>query len=66
MTNWMQKYGDTRSPSQIKRLPRDEMIEVARRCCLLEHLSDEEIEAMTAKQLRFEIDSVILWLEGPY
>lgn len=64
-TDWMRRYGDERSPAQIKRLPRVEMISTARRCCLLEHLSDAEIASMTVEQLRGEIDDVVAWMEGP-
>ena len=65
MTDWTRRYGDPRSPAQIKRLPRADMIATARRCCMLEHLSDAEIDAMTVDQLRREIDSVVLWMDGP-
>lgn len=63
--HWIEAYGDDRSPAQIKKLPRPEMIRVARRCCLLEHMSDAEIEAASTAQLRREIDSVVRWMEGP-
>jgi hypothetical protein len=65
-TDWSSKYGDSRPPSQIKRLPREEMISTARRCCLLEHLSDSEIDGMSTTAIRREIDSVVLWMEGPF
>ena len=60
--SWMQKYGSDLSPNQIKRLPRAEMIPQAKACCLLEHLSDSEIEAMTVRQLHFEINSIVSWM----
>lgn len=60
---WVQKYGDPRSPAQIKSLPREEMIRAARACCLLEHLSDSEIDAATVTQLRREIDSVVRFMD---
>lgn len=66
--DWLRKYGDPRSPAQIKRLPREEMIETARRCCLLEHLDMAEIEAMSTAQIRREIDGVVAWMDrdGPW
>ena len=63
-SDWVQRYGDHRSPAQIKRLPRAEMISVARSCCLLECLSDEEIEAASTAALKLEIDSVVAWMEA--
>ena len=61
--DWDRRHGDPRSPAQIKRLPRAEMISVARSCCLLECLSDAEIEAATVAELRQEIDSVVAWMD---
>jgi hypothetical protein len=61
--DWTTRYGDRRSPAQIKRLPRAEMIRVARACCLLEHLSTAEVEALSVAALRREIDSVVCWME---
>lgn len=66
--DWLRKYGDPRSPAQIKRLPREEMIRVARQCCLLEHLDMAEIEAMTVAQIHAEIDGTVAWMDrdGPW
>ena len=54
----IRKYGDTRSVATIKRLPRAEMIATAKACCMLEHMSDDEIDAATVATLRREIDAI--------
>ena len=60
----IRKYGDPRSLAEIKRLPRAEMIATAKACCLLEHMSDDEIAAATVAKLRREIDAVDMWMSN--
>jgi len=58
MKDNIRKYGDPRSVAEIKRLPRAEMIATAKACCILEHMTDDEIAAATVVKLRREIDAV--------
>ena len=60
----IKRYGDPRSVAAIKRLPRAEMIATARACCMLEHMSDAEIEAATVAELRREIDAIDAWMSS--
>jgi len=64
--DWVQRYGDPRSPAEIKRLGRGEMIRVAQQCCLLECLSSSEIAAATKAELEREIDSVVAFMDRSY
>lgn len=59
---WISRYGDPRSPAQIKRLPREDMVRAARYACLLECLSEEEIASATVAELRQEIDAVVSFM----
>ena len=60
----MRKYGDPRSIAEIKSLPRTEMVSTAKACCMLEHLTDAEIDAATVSTLRREIDAVNRMMES--